>query len=430
MTASDPRPSHPVFCDDYDPNALALDEACRRLLAAMPSPPGIERIALRDALGRVLACDLHSPFDIPAHRSSAMDGYALRTTDLADAEGTEGITLPVVGTSAAGHPFSGALPAGAAIRIMTGAVVPVEADAVIMQERVGRKADRIHLSADQLPRAGDNIRLAGEDLRSGALALAAGRRIRPADLGLAASLGLAEVAVRPRLRVAFFSTGDELCSIGQSPGIGQVFDSNRYTLYGMLASLGVDIHDLGVVRDTPAALREAFEQAIGCADVLISSGGVSVGDADFVRPMLDSLGKTVFWKINVKPGRPFAYGQLAGDRHFFGLPGNPVAVMVTFHQIVRPALLRLMGVDPLPHSIRLQARTLAALKKAPGRFEYQRGVLKAGPDGTWQVDPTGEQSSGMLSSMSLANCFICLPEKIGKLEAGALVDVLPFDEGL
>jgi len=249
-------------------------------------------------------------------------------------------------------------------------------------------------------------------------------------MGLAASLGLAELPVRPKLRVAFFSTGDELCSLGHSPRTGQVFDSNRYTLFGMLEKLGVDWHDLGVVKDSPEALEDAFNRATACADVIISSGGVSVGDADFVRGMLDRLGRTVFWKIAIKPGRPFAYGQFEGGKHFFGLPGNPVAVMVTFHHIVRPALMRLQGRHPLPDPILLHAITLSPLKKMPGRFEFQRGRLSRDEKGTWQVEATGEQGSGMLSSMSLANCFIRLPESAGKIEAGSLVEVEPFDEGL
>jgi len=301
---------------------------------------------------------------------------------------------------------------------------------VLMQERVLRQGDHILIDADALPRPGANIRAAGEDLAAGALALPAGRLLRPADLGLAASLGLAELPVLPRLRVAFFSTGDELCSVGQQPRKGQVFDSNRYTLFGMLERLGVELHDLGAVEDRPAALEQTFATALACADVVITSGGVSVGDADHVRGMLERLGRTVFWKIAVKPGRPFAYGRLGEDRHFFGLPGNPVAVMVTFHQLVRPALLRLMGVSPLPPTLRLQAETTASLRKAPGRFEFQRGVLARGSDGSWRVDPTGEQGSGMLSSMSLANCFICLPEQSGNVAAGSLVEVEPFDHGL
>lgn len=425
------KPADPLFGGDYDPSALSLEEARRRLLAAMRPAQGQEWVALRSALGRVLATPLTVPHDVPAHRSSAMDGYALRTAGFAGATRcADGrLRLPLAGTSAAGHPFESGWQPGQAVRIMTGAVVPELADAVVMQERVSRDGDAILLAEDALPAAGANIRAAGEDLRAGALALAAGRLLRPADLGLAASLGCAELPVLPRLRVAFFSTGDELCPLGRQPGIGQVYDSNRYTLFGMLERLGVEIHDLGVVRDDPAALATAFERAAACAEVVVTSGGVSVGDADHVRTMLDRLGQVLFWKIAIKPGRPFAYGRLAGGRHLFGLPGNPVAVMVTFHQLVRPALLRLMGLEPIPDPLRFQARTRTALRKQPGRFEFQRGVLTREAEG-WCVDPTGEQGSGMLSSMSRADCFICLPDAQGNVPAGATVEVEPFDPGL
>jgi len=420
---------HSVFCDDYDPNSLSIAEASQRILQAMAPHQGVEWVSVRNSLGRILANDLVAPHDVPAHRNSAMDGYAFRGQDLHDQKHESRIHLKLVGVSAAGHPFQGHLPPMAAVRIMTGAVVPDDADTVIMQERVSLEPSEGHIAfnTDAIPALGSNIRLPGEDLKAQVMALPAGRLMRPADIGLAASLGLAEVPVRPQLRVAFFSTGDELCSLGQTPKVGQVFDSNRYTLFAMLEKMNVEWHDLGVVKDSPEALEEAFQRASQCADVIISSGGVSVGDADFVRSILDRLGRTVFWKIAIKPGRPFAYGQFTGDKHFFGLPGNPVAVMVTFYQIVRPALMRLQGRHPLPSPLLLQAKTRTSLKKMPGRFEFQRGVLYRTESGDWQVDATGEQGSGMLSSMSLANCFIRLPESSGKIEAGAWVEVEPFD---
>jgi len=423
---------HSIFCDDYDPNSLSISEATRRIIEAMNTPTGVEWVAVRDSLGRVLAQDLMAPHDVPAHRNSAMDGYAFRLNDWATQAHSSPIRMKLVGISAAGHPFEGSIPEMGAVRIMTGAVVPDEADTVIMQERVTREeaSGTISMSAENLPPLGANIRMPGEDLKAHVMALPAGRYLRPADIGLAASLGLAEVPVRPKLRVAFFSTGDELCSLGQTPKTGQVFDSNRYTLLSMLEKLNVEWHDLGVVKDSPEALQEAFQCACHCADVIISSGGVSVGDADFVRGILDQLGRTVFWKIAIKPGRPFAYGQFTGGKHFFGLPGNPVAVMVTFYQIVRPALMRLQGRHPLPTPLLFNAFTRSTLKKMPGRFEFQRGILSRSENGEWQVDATGEQGSGMLSSMSLANCFIRLPESAGKIEIGSKVEVEPFDEGL
>jgi molybdopterin molybdotransferase len=416
---------HSIFCDDYDPNSLALEAAQARILSAMSMPKTTEWVPLRQSLHRVLGNDILAPFAVPGHPHSAMDGYALHQDDL-----SPGVKeLPVVGTSAAGHPYQEALKPGETIRIMTGAVIPAGAAAVIMQERVTRQPGHISIAADHLPQAGANIRQAGEDLAAGTLALAKGRRLRPADLGLMASLGLTEVPVYPKLRVAFFSTGDELCSLGQTPQLGQVFDSNRYSLFGMLESMGVDWHDLGVARDTPEALHRVFEHADAVADVIISTGGVSVGDADYVKDLLEHFGRTVFWKIAIKPGRPFAYGQFRRGAHFFGLPGNPVAVMVTFAQLVRPAIERLQGITEPALPLRLSAVTQTPLKKTPGRAEFQRGILKRGPQG-YEVYPTGEQSSGMLSSMSLANCFIYLPTDSGRVEAGSIVEVEPFHEGL
>lgn len=416
---------HPIFCDDYDPNALTIEAARSKILEAMPGPSTLEWVPLRQALHRVLAEDQVAPHPVPAHPSSAMDGYALHTDDLH----APGLSLPIRGTSAAGHPYSQALGRGECIRIMTGAVVPEGAGAVVMQERVAVNAGVLTIEAKHMPPPGTNIRAIGEDLSQGALALPCGRRIRSADLGLLASLGAVEVPVRPKLRVAFFSTGDELARLGSTPRPGQVFDSNRYSLFGMLEQMGVAWHDLGVVPDDQVALENVFRQAEAVADVIISTGGVSVGDADYVRALLERFGRTVFWKIAIKPGRPFAYGQFHSGAHFFGLPGNPVAVMVTFDQLVRPALQKLQGMPTPPQKLRLQAITRTALKKAPGRFEFQRGILKATAQG-YEVHATGEQGSGMLSSMSLANCFICLPQHQGPIEAGEWVEVEPFTEGL
>jgi molybdopterin molybdotransferase len=266
------------------------------------------------------------------------------------------------------------------------------------------------------------VRHPGEDLQRGAIALAKGRAVRPAELGLLASLGIGEVSVYRPLRVAFFSTGDELRSVGSELGAGQIYDSNRYTIYGMLTRLGCDVLDMGVVKDEPALLEQAFKDAAANADVVITSGGVSVGEADFVKQLMDKLGEVVFWKIAMKPGRPLAYGKIAGA-HFFGLPGNPVSVMVTFYQFVRDALLTLQGVTPVPPLPMLKAVCTSAIKKAPGRTEFQRGVLSAAADGVWTVRTTGEQGSGILKSMSDANCFIILGDHVGNVDAGAVVDV-------
>jgi molybdopterin molybdotransferase len=289
-----------------------------------------------------------------------------------------------------------------------------------MQERAKAEGKRITFAAGQ--KTGQNVREAGEDLRRGAVALAKGRIVRPAELGLIASLGIGEVSVFRPLRVAFFSTGDELRSVGTALGEGEIYDSNRYTIHGMLTRLGCEVLDLGVVRDDPELLEKAFAEAAASADVVITSGGVSVGEADFVKVMLAKLGEVVFWKIAMKPGRPLAYGRIRGA-HFFGLPGNPVSVMVTFYQFVRDALLRLQGADPVAPVPTFSATCASRIRKAPGRTEFQRGILSRGADGAWTVRPTGEQGSGILKSMSEANCFIVLGEAVGNVEPGTAVEV-------
>jgi molybdopterin molybdotransferase len=403
--------------DDYDPNSMPVDKA-RAFIDRFVAPiTGTRRVPVRDALGQVLAEDIVSPVDVPLADNSAMDGYALRHSDV---DGLEGVTLKVVGTAFAGRTFDGEVAPGECIRIMTGGVVPAPLDCVVPQEHT-RPGDSVVTFGAGLRRA-QNVRHAGEDIRRGAVALRRGQWMRPAEIGLLASRGIGEATMYRRLRVAFFSTGDELVSIGGSLGEGQVYDSNRYTIHGMLSRLGVDLIDMGVVRDEPAKLEAHFAEAARMADVIITSGGVSVGEADFIKQMLDRMGEVVFWKIAMKPGRPLAYGRIGGA-HFFGLPGNPVAVMVTFYQFVREPLLKMMGRDPMPLLPTFKATCTAPLKKAPGRTEFQRGVLSASADGGWQVRPTGEQGSGILSSMSLANCFIVLPVDQGNAPAGTVVDV-------
>src|SRR5688572_10515486 len=403
--------------DDYDPNSMPVAKARAFIHQFLAPVSGVARVPVRDALGRVLAEDIRSPVDVPSHRNSAMDGWAMRGADLkADAE----TTLAEIGVAFAGKPFGGKVAAGQCVRIMTGGVVPESADTVVMQERA--KADGKSITFAPGQKAGQNVREAGEDLKAGAVALRRGRMVRPAELGLIASLGIGEVAVYRPLRVAFFSTGDELKSIGTTLGEGEIFDSNRYTLHGMLARLGCEALDLGVVRDDPRALENAFREAAASADVVITSGGVSVGEADFVKDMMAKLGEVVFWKIAMKPGRPLAYGKIGGA-HFFGLPGNPVSVMVTFYQFVRDALLKLMGADPVEPVPTFQAACTARLKKMPGRTEFQRGILTRAPDGSLAVRPTGEQGSGILKSMSDANCFIILGDRTGNVEPGTLVEV-------
>lgn len=407
--------------DDYDPNSMPVDKAREFIHRFLEPVRAAVRVPIRGALGRVLAGDVVSPVDVPSHRNSAMDGWAMRGADLA---ATGETALEEIGASFAGRPFAGRVGAGQCVRIMTGGVVPEGADTVVMQERARADGKRVTFAPGQ--KTGQNVREAGEDLRRGAVALSRGRIVRPAELGLLASLGVGEVAVYRRLRVAFFSTGDELKSIGTALGEGEIYDSNRYTIHGMLERLGCEVLDMGVVRDDPALLEQAFREAASSADVVITSGGVSVGEADFVKGMMDKLGEVVFWKIAMKPGRPLAYGRIGGA-HFFGLPGNPVSVMVTFYQFVREALLRLMGADPVPPFPTFPATCTARLKKAPGRTEFQRGILERGEGGAWTVRPTGDQGSGILKSMSEANCFIVLGEAVGNVEAGTLVQVQPLD---
>ena len=403
--------------DDYDPNSMPVAKA-REFIARFLMPvSAVERLNIRAALGRVLAEDVVSPLDVPSHDNSAMDGYAMRHADL---KGDAGTTLKVVGSSFAGAPFQGSVGAGESVRIMTGGVVPDGTDTIVMQEHVEADGDRITVGGGH--KRGQHLRRAGEDLKTGQVALKRGVPLRPAEIGLIASLGIGEVSVYRRLRVAFFSTGDELRSIGTALGTGQIYDSNRYTIHGMLTRLGCDVIDMGVVPDDPKLLEKAFADAAQCADVVITSGGVSVGEADFVKELLERLGEVVFWKIAMKPGRPLAYGRL-GNAHFFGLPGNPVSVMVTFYQFVRDALLQLSGRDPVPALPSFKVPCTSNLKKAPGRTEFQRGVLAQDAAGNWTVRVTGEQGSGILRSMAEANCFIILPETQGNVTAGALVEV-------
>ncbi|PWF45487.1 molybdopterin molybdotransferase MoeA [Massilia glaciei] len=413
----------------YDPEALPVRHA-QRIIGEYVTPVGaVERVALRAALGRVLADDIVSPISVPAHDNSAMDGYALRDADLA---GGDAVTLAVAGTVFAGRPSGVAVGPGQCARIMTGAVMPPGCDSVIAQEHVAHATEHAITIAPGALRPGDNRRLAGEDLMAGAAALARGRILRPADLGLLASLGIAEVPVRRRLRVAFFSTGDELRSIGEPLDAGCVYDSNRYTLYGMLERLGCDLIDMGIVKDDPAALEAALRSACENADAVVTSGGVSVGAADYTRQIMAKLGEVTFWKIGMRPGRPLAFGRIAsGGRSafLFGLPGNPVAVMVSFYFFARAALLRMMGAEAAPPPPLLKVRAQAPIRKRPGRTEYQRGIVTLGDDGVQQVRTTGAQGSGILRSMTEANCMVVLHDEQGDVAAGELVDVMLF-EGL
>lgn len=402
---------------------LEVEKAQSCILQSIEPLVSTERVAIRQGLGRILASDVLASINIPTYRNSAMDGYTFCHTDI-DGRNDKP-TLEIAGTSFAGHPFTGILEAHQCVRIMTGAVVPAGADTVVMQEHVSCENRQITLH--RIPKPGANVRHPGEDLRAGTNILPAGRRLNAADLGLLASQGIGEVDVLRRPRVAFFSTGDELKSIGETLQAGDVYDSNRYTLYGMLHKLDVELLDMGVIPDQPQAVEQALRQASQLADVVLTSGGVSVGDADYVTDTLRKTGSVDFWKIAVKPGKPLAFGKLNQGCLFFGLPGNPVSVMVTFLLFARPAIMKLCGETSmaLPE---YPAICDAPIYKSPGRKEYQRGICHLDEQGQWRVSTTGGQGSHILSSMSLANCFIVLPLLNGGTEVGAQVNIIPFND--
>lgn len=410
----------------HDPSAMRVEDAQAVIRQFVQAIDAVEKVAIRSALDRVLAADIISPINVPAHDNSAMDGYALRGADLA----ADDRVFRIVGTAYAGHAHEGVIGEGESVRIMTGAVMPRGCDTVIPQEftRNGNEVEVI-IPAGAV-KAGDNRRLAGEDLSIGSIALPKGRIVRPADLGLLASLGIAEVPVQRRLRVAFFSTGDELRSVGEPLDEGCVYDSNRYTLYGMLKRLGCDIIDMGVIKDDPATMKDAFRTACENADAVITSGGVSVGAADYTRQMMAELGDVHFWKLGMRPGRPMAFGRLVAagkPAYLFGLPGNPVAVMVTFYFFVRQALLHMMGATAVEALPLMKVRSGSAIRKRPGRTEFQRGILSVAADGVQEVRITGAQGSGILRSMAEANCIVALGHDSGEVKAGDMVDVILFN---
>jgi len=460
----------------YDAQAMTAG-GVRDFLSRLVTPvQDVLELPLFDALGRVLAADVVSPFDVPPHDNSAMDGFAFAGAELAltlvdsrpapPPEGGElarggpalrstpadgALQLQVVGTALAGKAWQGRVAPGQCVKIMTGAVMPAGLDTVVPQEFVTlrQEAGSAHITIPAgLLRPGDNRRLRGEDLAQGKPALRKGELLTPARLGLAASLGLKTLPTWRPLRVAYFSTGDEILSLGEAPREGAVYDSNRYTVFGLLTRLGCEVIDLGVVPDEPALLEAAFLDAARRADAIITSGGVSVGEADHTKAMMKKLGDVAFWRIAMRPGRPMAVGRISGielagsadpayagsyenssnpaGAVLFGLPGNPVAVMVTFLAFVRPALRQMMGASPEP-DVLLKARSLEPMRKKPGRTEYQRGIVRTAPDGSLQVQTTGSQGSGVLRSMAEANGLIVLHHAQGNVAVGDEVDVLMFD---
>ncbi len=418
--------------EGYDPDALAADTVNAFLAEMVPLPTQTQSLELMHGLGRVLAQDVISPIDVPAHDNSAMDGYAFDGSAL---NATQALQLRVVGTALAGKAYEGKVTAGQCLKIMTGAIVPPPLNTVVPQELVQIQGRDI-LIPPGLLRVGDNRRFRGEDVPCGSVALAAGTVLTPACMGLLASLGLSTVQVYRKLRVAYFSTGDEILSLGDAPREGAVYDSNRFTIWGLLQGMGIECVDLGVVRDDPVALESAFREAAQQADAIVTSGGVSVGEADHTKAMMRKLahseapgqGGVAFWRIAMRPGRPMAVGRI-GQVPLFGLPGNPVAVMVTFLAFVRPALWRMMGAranDPQVDSPLLQARSSEAIRKKPGRTEYQRAIVSRAADGTLNVRTTGQQGSGVLSSMVQANGLMVLPHAQGNIAIGDVVEVMMF----
>lgn len=410
----------------YDPQALPAGKVNEFLAQLVPPVPDVETVALMEALDRVLAQDVVSPISVPAHDNSAMDGFAFAGSELVKGQT---IQLKIMGTALAGKAWIGTVASGECVKIMTGAIMPTGLDTVVPQELCSVSADVVSIAADLLM-AGDNRRLAGEDLMAGRVALSKGEQLAPAALGLLASLNISQVQVHRKIKVAYFSTGDEVLSLGDAPREGAIYDSNRYTVLGLLKRWGYETLDMGVVRDDPALLEAAFIQAAARADAVITSGGVSVGEADHTKAMMKKLGDVAFWKIAMRPGRPMAVGRI-GASVLFGLPGNPVATMVTMLAFVRPALLRMSGANPEKYAgtpLLLRAACLDNLRKKPGRTEYQRGLVTRDAQGRLQVrTTTSNQGSGVLSSMVAANGLIVLHHNQGHVNAGDEVDVMMFE---
>ena len=403
------------------PGLTPVDQALDTLLSEITPIAETEVVSLDAAMGRVLAQSVTSQLNIPPADNSAMDGYAMKAQDA-----VSGKTLKQVATVFAGHPYGGSVNSGECVRIMTGAPLPTDVDTVIMQENTEADGDQITLLQDA--KSGSCVRSAGEDIKIGQCVFEPGRRLRASDIGLLASVGCATVTVYKTITVAILSTGDELKKVGEPLAEGQFYESNGPTLKAALSKLPLNILDYGIIPDDLQQLTEAFSDANKKADVVITSGGVSVGDADYTKGVLEALGKIQFWKLAIKPGKPFAFGHLS-DSYFIGLPGNPVSALVTLHQLARPMLRKLSGAVA-EQPLRMSATTVDLLKKSPGRTDFQRGIYSVNAQGQLEVKATGAQGSGILSSISAANCYIVLEQNRGRVEPGETVTVEPFDEFL
>jgi len=419
MTAS--IKTDPSCAEPWDADSKTVAQALDLIEASTPRLLESEELPIRDSLGRISSDVVTSTINVPGHANSAMDGFAIPGSSLP----TQGIAeFNEIGTAYAGKTFDGECGKNECVRIMTGAVVPEGTDTVIMQEQAEQSGNQtIRIGSGH--RAGENVRAAGEDIKQGETVLQPGSKINPADLGILASLGIGTINVIRKPVVVFFSTGDELVSIDKPLKKGEIYDSNRYTLHGMLSQLDVDIIDMGVIRDEPEAIRTGLLEASRKADLIITTGGVSVGEADYIKSVLEEIGQTEFWKIAIKPGRPLTFGSIDSSV-FMGLPGNPVAVMVTFSLFVAHAIRKLAGAPPSETPL-LKVRSLQDMRKKPGRSEYLRGIASKGEDNEWQVEKTGMQGSGILSSMSRANCFIVLPAENDGVKKGDLVDIQLFE---
>ncbi|ECG1193016.1 molybdopterin molybdotransferase MoeA [Salmonella bongori] len=404
---------------EFSAELMSLEAALTQMLSRITPLTAVETLPLVNCFGRILATDVVSPLDVPGFDNSAMDGYAVRLADLSLDK-----PLPVAGKAFAGQPYQGEWPAGTCIRIMTGAPIPAGCEAVVMQEQTEHTDNGVRFTAGV--RGGQNIRRRGEDIRQDAVVFPAGTRLTVAELPVLASLGIADAQVVRKVRVALFSTGDELQLVGQPLGEGQIYDTNRLTVHLMLQQLGCEVINLGIIPDDPCKLRAAFLEADSQADVVISSGGVSVGEADYTKTILEELGEIAFWKLAIKPGKPFAFGKL-GNSWFCGLPGNPVSAALTFYQLVQPLLAKLSGNTACGLPPRQRVRTASRLKKTPGRLDFQRGILRHNANGELEVMTTGHQGSHIFSSFSLGNCFIVLERERGNVEPGEWVDVEPFN---
>ena len=403
------------------PGLLPFEHALANMLAQVSPVTETLTLAIDQALHYVLAQYIASPLNVPPHDNSAMDGYAFSIDSLVANK-----TLTLVGRSMAGSPFQGICQTGECIRIMTGAKMPDCCDSVEMQENVSADGEQITFLQEKI--FGSHVRNAGEDIQLGQQVLQAGQKLTAVDLGVLASLGVAEVKVYRKLKVALIATGDELKSPGQALRIGDIYESNSFVIAAMLSKLNVDVIDFGIIEDDFSLIKAAFISADEQADAVISSGGVSVGDADYTKTVLDELGEIAFWKIAMKPGKPFAFGKLANSL-FFGLPGNPVSALVTFHQLALVALTKMQNAQPLKRT-HLTVKCSTDLRKSPGRMDFQRGILAINSQGENIVTSTGAQGSGILSSLAKANCYIILSSEQGKVAAGEMVKVQLFDQFL